>query len=433
MKTCLNKVTLSGVTIIILCLVFFNVSASFAADCTEDYYHLNVSGNSSGFIEFNRISCGGNSQRLWSAGFSVPGDGGGLYSGVEAILPWATLSPPLKYFPPQVGHKWQDQGSSGVYPVNSVATVTSVSETVEVTAGTFENCAKVEETLLYPRGYETGQPHPIKFERWFAPGVGPVKLLITHENDVLYSGELISHANITADPGDYLPLGTNYTWTFGMSDGRTATWTVDDSQSQAEYGFVSPRKKDFIPAGSKYTVIWGAPPEVTLVKLRSSLDNRLTWKVLSNNETGPNYAWDVPLVNGNKSNSLLKLIAYNGSGARVAAETTGPFTIEVVRLTSPNGGESSFSSHQEITISWTTYGTVSPVNQVQLSCSLDNGVTWKAFTVQPPSGSDPGSFPVPLPTVTKTKSKCKVKVVLKGASNRKLGCDVSDGVFTINP
>jgi len=431
MKSCLDKVTLMIVNIVLF-LVCFNVFVSFGAECTEDYYQLNVSGNSSGFIEFNRITCDGNSQRLSYAGFSVPGDGGGLYSGVEAILAWATLSPPLKYFPPRVGDKWQDQGSSGAYPVNSIATVTSVSETVTVSAGTFTNCAKVEETLLYPKGYEAGQPHPIKIERWFAPGVGPVKLLITHENGVSYSGGLISHANITADPRDYFPLGMNDTWTFGMSDDRIATWTVDDSDSQAEYGFVSPRKKDFIPAGSKYTVIWGAPPEITHVKLRYSLDNGLTWKVLSNGETGPNYSWDVPLVNGNKSSSLLKLIAYSGS-AKVAAETTGPFTIEVVRLTSPNGGEPSFSSQQEITIRWTTYNTIRPVNQVELSYSLDNGVTWKDFTAQPPSGSNPESHPVTLPTVTKAKSKCKVRVVLKDASNRKVGSDVSDGIFTINP
>jgi hypothetical protein len=169
------------------------------------------------------------------------------------------------------------------------------------------------------------------------------------------------------------------------------------------------------------------------VKLKYSLDNGITWKSLRDNETGPNYLWDVPAFNGNKPNGLLKLIAYNGSGGKVGSAKSGPFAIEVVRLTSPNGGEQSFSSHQDITITWITYGTMSPVHQVQLSYSIDNGATWKNFTAQPPLGSNPGSFQVTLPTVTKTKSKCKVKVVLKDANGRKVGTDTSNWTFTIRP
>jgi len=225
----------------------------------------------------------------------------------------------------------------------------------------------------------------------------------------------------------------NHTWTFEMSGGRTATWTVNDSQSQAEYGLVSPTKGDFIPAGSKYTVIWGAPSEVTRVKLKYSLDNGITWILLGDNETGPNYPWDVPLVNGNKQGGLLKMIGYNGSGGKVGADTSGPFTIEVARINSPNGGEPPFSSGQEITVTWTTYETIHPVTQVNLFYSLDNGVTWKNFSAQPPSGSNPGSFLATLPTVTKSKSKCKAKVVLKDTNGKKVGADTSDGVFSILP
>ncbi len=436
MKVYLKKITPTIVTTVFL-LGFFNVSVPFGANCSKDQYSLNVSGNANGFIEFARISCDGNPVRLYFTNYGVGGDGGGLYSGVEAILPGRL--PPIKSFPPQVGDVWEAQDGEilpdgVVYPTTLVGTVTSLSETVSVSAGTFTNCAKVVETIFYPKGIPAGVGYwPIKTERWFAPGVGPVKLLITNINGVSYPGELISHANITAGPGDYFPLGLNYTWTFQMSDGRTATWTVDDAQSQAEYGLVSPSKGDFIHAGSKYTVVWGVPSEVTRVKLKYSLDNGITWKLLSDNETGPNYPWDVPLVNGNKPNGLLKLIAYNGSGGKVGSDTSGPFTFEVVRLTSPNGGVPSFSSHQDMTITWTTYSTISSVYEVQLFYSLDNGVTWKNFTAQPPLGSNPGSFQVTLPTVTKTKSKCKVKVVLKDNNGKKMGSDTSNWPFTIHP
>jgi hypothetical protein len=103
-----------------------------------------------------------------------------------------------------------------------------------------------------------------------------------------------------------------------------------------------------------------------------------------------------------------------------------------VRLEFPQGGEV-FTTGSDITITWKTNATINPVNQVNLSYSLDNGVTWKAFAFQPPSGSNPGSYAVQFPTVTKTKGKCKMKVVLKDGSGKKMGSDRSDGTFTITP
>jgi hypothetical protein len=47
--------------------------------------------------------------------------------------------------------------------------------------------------------------------------------------------------------------------------------------------------------------------------------------------------------------------------------------------------------------------------------------------------TDTGSYDWTVPTVTRTKTKCKVKIVLKGAAGEKLGTDVSDSPFTIQP
>jgi hypothetical protein len=65
-----------------------------------------------------------------------------------------------------------------------------------------------------------------------------------------------------------------------------------------------------------------------------------------------------------------------------------------------------------------------------LSYSLDNGTTWKAI---PATISGTDTFFDWIPSVTKTKTKCKVKLILKDASGKKVGTDISDGVFTINP
>jgi hypothetical protein len=69
---------------------------------------------------------------------------------------------------------------------------------------------------------------------------------------------------------------------------------------------------------------------------------------------------------------------------------------------------------------------------VQLSYTLDNGVTWKTINTTGDS-SDDGSFLWNVPEVAEEKNNCKVKIVLKDASGKTLGSDVSDGVFTIQP
>jgi hypothetical protein len=75
---------------------------------------------------------------------------------------------------------------------------------------------------------------------------------------------------------------------------------------------------------------------------------------------------------------------------------------------------------------------MNPVYQVRLLYTLDNGVTWKAFTSQPDLGSDPGSHTVQFPMVRGIKSECKVNVVLKDSSGNRVGSDTSDGLFTIS-
>ncbi len=176
-------------------------------------YNLIVSGASSGFVSFIRLP-----DELWYDDFWADS----YRTGVLAIVPFATESPVLRYFPPAVGQTWEDSGYSNGYLVNSTAKVVSLSETV----GTFTNCAKVEETLTYPDGYIPGKPYPVKFERWFAPGIGPVKFIVTNNMGNTHIGELVSYENIP--PGsDYFPLGLNYTWTFTFDGANETTWVVD--------------------------------------------------------------------------------------------------------------------------------------------------------------------------------------------------------------
>jgi YVTN family beta-propeller protein len=196
------------------------------------YYHFNVTGNASGFFDIQKQS-----SELWFEYFTVPGDGGGAYSGVEVILPFVHHSSPLQYLPPQVGQIWSDSDYINNYREDATAIVTSISETVSTAAGTFHNCAKVVETFSYPNGIPPDQIIVTKEERWFCPGTGPAKVVITHDDGSQYSGELTSYQNITANANDYFPLGLNYSWTFTMNDGRTSTWVLTSETTYEETAF----------------------------------------------------------------------------------------------------------------------------------------------------------------------------------------------------
>jgi hypothetical protein len=201
----------------------FDWTADFQRNSVYQY-HLTVSGASNGIIEFIKEFDSSTSYELWYEYFSVWGA-----SGICAILPYATHSPPLKYSPVTVGQSWKDAGDSNGYQVDSVSTVLSLNETVTVPAGTFTNCAKVEEILTHPFGYTPGQDYYTKFERWFAPGIGPCKVRMTYNSGTVSVGELTSYENIPSS-SDYFPLELNSSWTFQLDGGDVTNWVVDSVQ-----------------------------------------------------------------------------------------------------------------------------------------------------------------------------------------------------------
>ena len=201
---------------------------------------------------------------------------------------------------------------------------------------------------------------------------------------------------------------------------------------------LKPNGGETVPAGELYTVEWEAPAAATKFKLQYSLDNGSTWKAIAPDFlTGSSYDWPVPVPSNNKDKCLVKLdaywIGYNGNDVKIGTDVSdAPFTVEVLRLNSPNGGEAPLTSGTQYPITWTTSPNVPPVKRVQLSYTLDNGATWRPIdTTGDPS--DDGRFLWTVPGVTTEKDRCRVKIVLKDASGKTLGSDGSDGVFTVQP
>jgi hypothetical protein len=196
---------------------------------------------------------------------------------------------------------------------------------------------------------------------------------------------------------------------------------------------LQPNGGDVITPGPlPYVIQWIAPPDAQTFKLQLSVDNGVTWSLIADSVPGPTYSWMVDPPSKNKKQCLVKVTAFNGNNAKVGSDKSdSAFTIEVLKLNSPNGGEQ-LTSNVTHTIIWTTNGTSAPVDHIVLSYTLNNGETWKTIDT---SGDpfDDGSFDWLVPSVNGSKERSKVKIVLKDAQGNTVGNDVSDETFTISP
>jgi hypothetical protein len=124
------------------------------------------------------------------------------------------------------------------------------------------------------------------------------------------------------------------------------------------------------------------------------------------------------------------VIGFNSSGTKVGEDISdSTFTIEVVKLTDPDGGET-LTSGSRYNITWQTNGTIRPVASTKLFRSMNGGSTW---TLIKTITGNPSNYYWIVPTVTVPKTRCKIKVVLRDSGGVTVGSDISDGVFTIQP
>jgi hypothetical protein len=185
-----------------------------------------------------------------------------------------------------------------------------------------------------------------------------------------------------------------------------------------------------LPSGSTHTILWGAPSQAVTFKLKYSTDNGATWKTIDSGITDRRYVWDVPVPKKDKKKCRVKVVGYKSGGSKVGADGSySRFKIEVVRVTSPSGGET-LTGGDLHTITWQTNATKNPVETVKLKYTKNGGTTWTSIDTLM---GDPGTYDWTVPDVPKTKGKCMVKIVLKDANGKTVGKDTSDSNFTIEP
>jgi len=235
-----------------------------------------------------------------------------------------------------------------------------------------------------------------------------------------------SNAN-TLTPGTYNDTVSFTNTTNGSgSTTRKVTLTV----YVAAITLIGPNGGEVIPSGSTYTIQWVAPPETMSFKLKYSMNNGKKWIPIDSGIPDTSYDWAVPTPPKNKNKCLVKVIGFNASGKKVGADSSdAPFTIEVLTVTSPSGGEIC-TSGDPYTITWTTNGTKKPVEKVVLKYTKNGGKRWKKIEALT---ENMGTYDWTVPDVPKTKSKCLVTVVLKDKKGNTVASDASDGYFTIEP
>jgi YD repeat-containing protein len=199
---------------------------------------------------------------------------------------------------------------------------------------------------------------------------------------------------------------------------------------------LSPNGGDFAPSGFMHTVQWVAPPQAVKFKLQLSQDAGTSWSLIENNIPDQWYHWQVPITTNNSKECYVRVTGYNASGGTVGTDRSDSvFTIQVVGVGAPNGGET-LSSGSVYPIRWATNKTNGTVATVRLEYTINGGTTWPLIKVLPEQPGDPinpGIYNWTVPTVSNPKYQCKVKVILKKASGTVVGSDTSDSYFTILP
>jgi hypothetical protein len=188
---------------------------------------------------------------------------------------------------------------------------------------------------------------------------------------------------------------------------------------------LTPNGGEVVSSGGTYPVSWGASADAVQFKLKYSLDDGVKWVQMpgADNLTGDNFDWGVPVVQGNKKKSRLKVIGYDALGGEVASDISdGPFTIEVVSITAPVADEI-VTKGSVYPVTWTTNVTESPVSSAKVFYTFGSSGIWKQAngTVVDPLGR----FDWNVPSPAKTKI-VKLKIVLKDASGVTVGKAISD-------
>lgn len=187
---------------------------------------------------------------------------------------------------------------------------------------------------------------------------------------------------------------------------------------------LTPRAGEIIPTGSQYLFSWQAPREAATFKLRGCSG----WRI--GTVRGTSALAVAPLYRKNKTTCRAEITAYDSGNKKIGSDETGGFfSIEVARVTSPGSG-TVCTGGRVCAITWTRSEHV-PAASVELFYSTRNGKSWQKIPVVLPGNAT--TFDWVPPFVSTPQTQCKIRLILKDSNGKKVGTDVMQGIFTIQP
>jgi|GEM_PF-1141504 len=159
-----------------------------------------------------------------------------------------------------------------------------------------------------------------------------------------------------------------------IADSSDASFTIGGLR------LVAPSGGEHWQGGTTQNIVWTASSNIANIKIEFSSDNGSTWQTIvsSTPANAGSYAWTLPNISSTKS--LVKIS--DVTSAQITASSASAFTISLLKLTSPNGGED-IQVGKTWTITWVNSDDIS---KIMLEYSKDN-INWNPITSQPVDAS----------------------------------------------
>ncbi len=272
-----------------------------------------------------------------------------------------------------------------------------------------------------PNGGEGYSPGSTQTITWNSSSINDVKIEFSLDGGSTWSTIV---GSISAASG-------SYSWTVPTaptSSGLIKISSVDNPNfydvSDANFKIASlvvtsPNGGENYQTGSSQTISWSASSNISSVNIDLSTDNGLNWINLS---TGYNAAQDFSWTVGNNPSSQALIRVTDASNNNIKDESDAIFAIELLQVTSPNGGEF-FLVDSTVNITWNS----NSVNNVKLEYSTNNGLVWQNIIASTPAAPQSYSWTVP------NTPSADVIVRISDADNASaVITDNSDTTFTIS-